>query len=151
VRCFAPPTPNYLKKHGKRLAAPPPGQPRERRLSGGGETRRDCSLTGPAFSSTVSGLILCFVIPAKAGIYNYWRPGFRIKCGMTTYLIEPGRLPMCGQKSVFMVRLPGCRSGRHRSGRRRNCLAQDSCRVHYKVSTDTIIYPVEPKGAIYDA
>ena len=32
-----------------------------------------------AFSSTVSGLILCFVIPAKAGIHNYWRPGFRIK------------------------------------------------------------------------
>ncbi|MEA3226877.1 MAG: hypothetical protein U9Q07_13080 [Planctomycetota bacterium] len=28
------------------------------------------------------------VIPAKAGIQNRRHPGFRIKCGMTTYVIE---------------------------------------------------------------
>jgi hypothetical protein len=43
-------------------------------------------------ASTASRLILCLVIPAKAGIQNQWHPGFRIKCGMTAYLIEADRL-----------------------------------------------------------
>jgi len=42
--------------------------------------------------SILSGLIQYPVIPAKAGIQNRWHPGFRIKCGMTTYLIEVDRL-----------------------------------------------------------
>ena len=64
---------NFQKKARKKA------DPVSEDLAAACDTRRDYSLTGPAFSSTVSGLILCFVIPAKAGIHSYWRPGFRIK------------------------------------------------------------------------
>jgi prepilin-type N-terminal cleavage/methylation domain-containing protein len=37
-------------------------------------------------------LNIWLVIPAEAGIQNRWHPGFRIKCGMTTYLIIIDRL-----------------------------------------------------------
>ncbi len=45
-------------------------------------------------------MILWLVIPAKAGIQNRWYHGFRIKCGMTTYLIEIDRL-LAGACGVY--------------------------------------------------
>jgi len=43
-------------------------------------------------ASTLSKLNTWLVIPAKAGIQNRLQNGFRIKCGMTTYVIEVDRL-----------------------------------------------------------
>ncbi len=58
-------------------------------------------------TNTLSRLIPRSVIPAKAGIQNHGHLGFRIKCGMTTHLIDVDKLPGCAVITVYCYCAPG--------------------------------------------